>query len=137
MSQQNIVTAIYTKLTGDNGAGGVATLATGGIYETLAKQNSTMPYVVFAVIDDPPTDYFNGTNDVDTRFQVDIYGKRNLGAGVVRAIADRCYALMHEQSITVTGHANAQTWCIDKGNVDVEGIAYRIMQTWHLIATET
>jgi hypothetical protein len=39
--------ALYSKLAGDTGAGGVATLAIGGIHRILAPQGTSAPYVVF------------------------------------------------------------------------------------------
>jgi hypothetical protein len=47
--------AIYSTLTGDTGAGGVNTLATGGIHQMIAPQAAGLPRVIFQEILNTPS----------------------------------------------------------------------------------
>ena len=134
MSQQEIADAIYTKLSGDSGAGGVSTLTGGRIWEGLATQNADLPLVTFNIITDPEVDYFNG-EDVDIEFQLDMWGDIEDGGAALRAVADRCRTLMHKQAITVANHTNGKTRCKDRGQLTPDDTAYRITQRYQLTAT--
>ena len=53
-SPQNVVEAVYTRLTGDStlntSLGGTASTA-GRVYHQLARQNDTLPLLIFDVLD--------------------------------------------------------------------------------------
>lgn len=134
MSQQEVADAINTKLSGDNGAGGVHTLTSGRIWEGLAEQNAELPLVTFNIITDPETDYFNG-EDIDVEFQVDVWGYVADGGKATRTIADRCRTLMHKQNITIANHTAGKTRCKDRGQLTSDEDAYRITQRYQLTAT--
>lgn len=134
-TQQDIIDAIYSKLVADTGAGGVHTLTGGRIYENIAPQEASWPFVCFFLLGDRPNDSFTGLTDVEPTFQIDFYGYRRLGAKAIRAIADRAYTLMHKQALTITNYTGGQTWCTNRGHVETEEDAYRVIQEWKILAS--
>lgn len=135
MSQQNLIDAIYTTLSGDNGVGGVYTLTSGRIYNEEGPVNAALPMVVFDVTEEPPTRYFGGGTDIDATVEVDVYGLKRLGEAATRTIAEAVYAKLGDQTISVTGHANASMHCLDRGQVeDLDG-AWHIQQRYKLLAS--
>lgn len=91
-------------LKADNGAGGVATLATGGIRDTRAGRNATYPLVIFR---------FQGGSDLnaqggDRRVWVNglwaVYAvTREASDAAIEPIAARLDTLLHGKSAAVTG----------------------------------
>ena len=79
-----MVDAIYTRLSGDTGAGGVSTLVSGHIWESEAKQGETYPNLVFRIVSDPSEFYFGGAEDLIAEMQIDIYGRRRSGSAALR-----------------------------------------------------
>ena len=97
---------MYSKLAADSGAGGVALLATGGIFQLDAPQKTTPPYVVFQEAHDTPGYTFGNTLAFDHVFYM-IRGfavnANEDGPQTAGKIADRLKTLLTNPSLTVTG----------------------------------
>lgn len=114
MSKTALDAAIYAKLSGDNGAGGVATLATGGIFNTEAAPRAGLPLVLFNVNDDPTVQFFAG-DTIDATFSVEVVEDKELGATTLTAIVDRARALLNNQNLTISGFNGGQVQCLNRG----------------------
>ena len=134
MSQQAVVDAIYTAFSGDTGAGGVSTLTGARIYNAIGPENVALPWLEFHLVTDVPQNFFSGQN-LDSEFDVNVYGLRSAGSKVTRTIAERVYTLMHAVALTITGITGASTWCLDRGTTDPEEDAYRHLMRWRVIGT--
>lgn len=130
-----MVDAIYTRLSGDTGAGGVSTLVSGHIWESEAKQGETYPNLVFRIVSDPSEFYFGGAEDLIAEMQIDIYGRRRSGSAALRPVAERVRTILHNLSITATGFSGASIQCIDRGVPMIEDDAYRIMQRYRIFGS--
>lgn len=101
-------TAIQAVLAADNGAGGVFTLSTGGIFQAKAPQGVFPPYTLWQEATDVPGYTFGNTLKFDhffyvfRAFAVDANTSGPYQAG---AIADRLKALLTNPTLTVTGKA--------------------------------
>lgn len=97
---------LLAALQADSGAGGVATLATGGIYSLDAPQKTTPPYVIFQEASDMPGYTFRNTLVFDhvfyliRAFAVDA---NTSGPAQVGTITDRLKALLTNPTLTVSG----------------------------------
>lgn len=130
--QQAVCDAIYTKLTAVQTVGTVHALTGGRIYEGQAPLDEALPFLVFNIISDVPDSTFDGDN-LDAEVQVTYVGGRGSGSKVTRTIADAGFTLLQNATdIAITGYNRAETWCVDRGTLDVEDDAYVIRQTWAL-----
>ena len=100
-----IVSGFYTKLSGD------AALQTklGGsasdkkIYNILASQDASLPYITFGLETDRPIGIFGSVNEIeDLTFWVNCFS--STGQKNCREIADLVLAVMDDASLTVTGY---------------------------------
>lgn len=135
-TQQPAINAFYGALAADTGAGGVSTLTAARIYEGQAPEAAAIPSVILNLVDDVPVESFT-TSDLNATLQVDVYGDRFAGSAVARTIADRLVTLLHRTSLSITGWNGGQVWCLDRGTLNIEDDAYRIMQTWRVTASTT
>lgn len=142
-TQQAIYDAIYAKLTATQTAGTPYALTEGRIYEAQSAINEDCPLIVFGLNADEVDGYFTVDN-VNLDFYVDIYGYKESGAKVTRTIADAVYALLHRQSLTITGYTGGVMLCRDRGGEAEQDLiaggetrrdAWRIRQIYHLWAT--
>ena len=102
---------IYSLLAADSGAGGVATLATGGIFQLSVPQGTIPPYVLFEELIDNPNYNFGNVNSCDyipyafRAFTIDDVNASSPVSGPFQAgrLADRFRALFSNPSISVSG----------------------------------
>lgn len=101
----DVATGLYGKLAADTGAGGVATLATGGIFQMEAVQDTATPYVIISQ-HTGQTDYTLRVlaND-DMLWLVKVVsggGSSAYGIDVARTIMARVDVILTNQTITVS-----------------------------------
>ena len=100
--------AIYSALSGDSGAGGVATLATGGIFNGRAL-DAVPTYVVFEELVDNPGYAFGNSVQFDyipyvvRAFAVDDVNGGNSGPRKAGTLVDRSRALLLNPILSITG----------------------------------
>jgi len=129
---QDVMNAVYVALTADTAAGGVATLATGGIYEIQADEDTSLPYVVYTMITANPRGQLTA-DKVDSEIALDIIGHTNNGLAVLRTIGERAFAVLNRQSLTVSraGFTGTCTLnCLNRGLPTPEADEYRLAQTY-------
>ena len=133
MSAGSLEAGIYSKLTADSGAGGVATLATGGIYNTQAKPRATLPLVIFNVSDDGIPQRFSG-DVIDAEFTVEVIADKELGITPVNAIVDRLFTLLDNDSITISGYNGGNVQCLNRGQAITDVDVLRNVSVYHVHA---
>jgi hypothetical protein len=98
---------LFNKLNGDNGAGGVRTLSTGGIYHVTPNQRAGFPKTVFGQYTPNIPEYTLSTKAVDhTQYYVTPYAvdtASTTGVEVTAQISERSEDLLTDGSITVSG----------------------------------
>lgn len=97
---------LLAALNADVGAGGIFTLATGGIFQLDAPQGTIPPYVIFQEAADTPGYTFRNTNVFDHLFyMIRAFGvdANTSGQSQVGAIADRLAILLTNLSLAVSG----------------------------------
>lgn len=97
--------ALQTKLDADSGAAGVATLATGGIYQLAAPQGSEVPFVVFQELLDTPEYSFTQLVSDRVMYQIKALAKDANVSGQYEAgrIMDRVRELLTDPTLNVSG----------------------------------
>jgi hypothetical protein len=97
--------AIKTKLVADSGAGGVATYATGGIYQLNAPQGSQFPYVVFQELLDTAGYTFTRLATDHVFYQIKALAKDANVSGPFETgrIMDRVRVVLTDPTLNVTG----------------------------------
>lgn len=102
--------AIYSKLSGDTGMGGVATLSTGGIDQMIGKQGASFPRTLFQELTAMHQYSFGSRQCVHEFYQfkamaVDPVNSSDEGVSLAGAIVDRIVTLLTDPTMTVTGSA--------------------------------
>lgn len=133
MSKTALETAIYSTLSGDSGGGGVATLATGGIYNTEAAPRASLPLVLFNVNDDPTVTRFSG-DAIDATFSIEVVEDKELGASTLTAIVDRARVLLHNQTLTISGFNGGDVICTNRGQTFTDVDALRNISLYYVHA---
>lgn len=97
--------AIYSNLTGDTGAGGVNTLATGGIHQLKAPQTAGLPRVHFQELLDSPLYSFAALSADHFFYQFKALAADTTveGATLAGTIAERMRSILSDPTMTVTG----------------------------------
>lgn len=98
--------AVYSKLTGDAGAGGVNTLATGGIHQMKAPQTAGLPRVVFQELTRKNLYTFRVLAAGHVFYQFKALAAdtpTDEGATLAGTIADRMETLLLDPTMTITG----------------------------------
>lgn len=98
--------AIYSKLTGDTGAGGVNTLATGGIHQMKAPQTAGLPRVHFQELLDTALYTFAALSADHVFYQFKALAAdtpTDEGATLAGTIAERMRTVLFDPTMTVTG----------------------------------
>ncbi len=96
--------AILANLQADNGAGGVATLATGGIFPDVAPQGTTPPFVVVSVRKgEDPTRVFQAIGFEEVELLVRATAKE-LTPKNAAAINRRVRARLDGAALTIAGY---------------------------------
>ena len=111
-AQQPIVDSLNGMLI--NGTNGVFTAVSGRIYNEMAPQDPTLPFIVFSIVTDPVQGYFV-VDDILVGFQVDVYNKIEAGTKADRTIADNIFATLHRQTLTISGYSGCSILCEDRG----------------------
>ena len=102
-----VETGLFSKLNGDNGAGGVKTLSTGGIYHINPNQKAGFPKTVFGQYTPDIPVYTMGLKAYDhleyyvTPYAVDT--ATTAGVDVTALISERAEALLTDGAITAEG----------------------------------
>ena len=99
-------TALKTKLDADTGAGGVANLATGGIFQLDAPQKTVPPYLIFQEANDTPGYTFGNLLAFDHVYYVlraFAVNANEDGPQTAGKIADRLKVLLTNPSLAVSG----------------------------------
>ncbi len=141
-AEQPIINAIQALL--NNSTSVTATVST-RIYDTMAPQDPTQPFILTTVVSDPVQGYFDAKDDLGPmQMQVDIFGKIEAGIKTVRQLGDTVYAALHRQTFTATGYTGCSLICVDRGqNMDQDLIiggrtqqdAWRQTQTYDVYGT--
>jgi hypothetical protein len=134
MSKLALEIGIYNKLIADSGAGGVAALATGGIYNTQAADDATLPLVLFNVSDDPIGQRFSATDLIDAEFTIEVIADKELGAVPMDAIVDRAVALLNNQTLTISGFEGNSVQCLNRGVTFTDVDAIRSVSVYKIHA---
>ncbi len=133
MIQQYAVNAIYAALVADSGAGGVAALTGGRIYDTQAPDPATVPFLVFQ----RATDGVKSTLAEDTadfELQVDCYGTTAAGMAVLRGgLTERVITLLSRSAVNYST-CYARIVLIGGGRDFVEGNFLRVMLRFQVYA---
>lgn len=101
--------AIYAKLTGDTGGGGVNTLSNGGIYQLNAKQAAPFNFTVFQELLDTPDYAFSALSADHVFYQIkhvcvdDANNTTISGPVAAGTLADRTRVLLTDPTLNVTG----------------------------------
>ena len=141
-TQQAILDTVYNILVASNATASVSTR----IYDTMAPQDPTTPFIVFTVIGDVPKCYFSLENLGPLDLQVDIYGKIESGIKACRDIGDIVYAALHRNQPSSSGYTGVSILCTNRGErMDQDTIiggrtqqdAWRQMQTYKIFGTGT
>lgn len=113
--------AIYTKLSGDTGSGGLMTIVT-GVFNRVAPEGQAFPYVVWQTVSG--VDNYTLTKRAKSRFVIQLKALDKGDSGKVAGQAmDRIDALLNDAALTVTGFSllvirremNIQSVEVDEG----------------------
>ncbi len=126
-AQEPIVASLVANLLANTTISGYVSTR---VYDTMAPQDPTLPFLVVTIAADVPSLYFNGIHDLGPlEFQVDVYGKvepadGSGGSRNVRIIGDAVYAaFMGNTSITASGYSGMSIICTNRGaNMDQDQI---------------
>ncbi len=94
LTQQLFIDEIYTIIN--------SSISNIDVFDTIAKANADMPYIVFSVISDTPVLIFEG-DVTDMEIQVNVYSEVNDGISVTRAHSDQIVQTLEAGSIEVSG----------------------------------
>jgi hypothetical protein len=140
-----VADAIVAKLRADTGAGGAATLATGGIHDEVPEGTEGEYVVVGASDSDGPFNTF-GRNGHEASVTIDVVSKPSLNANTVvrgfkkaRALMSRIVALLEPSgALVVSGH---QTVLVQHTNIatftEPEGDVRRVVGRFQVITQDT
>jgi hypothetical protein len=93
--------ALYARLSGDSGTGGVAALATGGIYDLQGKQDASLPFVTFQKWTPLPTRWTFGVKvSDDALYLIKAYAADAKTAG---QITERAESILNDYALSVSG----------------------------------
>lgn len=96
--------ALETKFAADNGAGGIATLATGTWFKFFASQGAaTGRYIEYRDITGTPRYQFGGEACRELLYQMKVYDDVGESWAVATAIADRLEAILTDGTLNITG----------------------------------
>ena len=117
MAQVDLYTGINAKLVASTGGGTFYADVTGRIYQDFAPQNATLPFAVVSVLSDPQLLTFDN-NHMNATIECQVWGDAASGPHAVRAINDKLVALLHKQTITVSGFSNVAMVATDIGSAE-------------------
>jgi hypothetical protein len=96
-----VLGALYTVLAADIGTGGVATLATGGIHDTLAPEGTAPPFLIIQKLAPTPTAWTLTQKATDEAlYMVKAYAVSRKDAG---AIVERAETILNDAALSVSG----------------------------------
>jgi hypothetical protein len=101
-----LLIGLYSKLSGDSGSGGVASLSTGGIHQMVAPGNVVPPYTVFQELLDLPGYSFTALQYDSIAVQIKHFAvdANSAGADLAGQMADRCRVLLTDtNNLSVSG----------------------------------
>ena len=103
---QAIKTAIYTKLTADQGATPPSLYDDlgGRIYELQGVDDAALPLLTYEVQSTPVSGLFDGEVYIKSQVLFTIFGHRRLGAAAIGALEDKLYVLMKDATLAPSGY---------------------------------
>lgn len=126
MTTQATITGLYAALTADQGAGTFYEDLGGRIYEGAAPEEAALPLMVYQEITDPATNYLGGDTGIEMQVQIDLYGKRELGAKALGDIHTKVLSALEGASITIAGYVGGQLEFTERGRRSIDGDAHRV-----------
>lgn len=133
MSAHAVAEAVLSALTGDTVPGGVNTLLSGAIYDSLEPPNAGFPRAVLHWFPGEPwSDLVN--DSIDGELQVNITHYRRMGAEIARTVAQRVYTKLHRQSLTITGRTDCRPLCIEQGELADDETFTTIVQRYRVFS---
>lgn len=133
---QAILDAVHDALVADTSSGTLYDDLSGRIYQGIAPQNTTLPYLEFDCVSDVPERLMSGaiTQQVDVQF--DLYGNSDDGPRALGQIEAKLYALLEGVSIMPTGFDRGVVTCSLRMVRVREEDAYRITDQFTISGTE-
>jgi hypothetical protein len=122
---QDIVNALYTKLTASQVAGTFYAAVSGRIYHGEAPPSAALPLLVYNVITDEVLHNYGTTTQIAT-VQFDLYGDKALGAAALADAEGKLYTLLDKVAITPTGFDRGIIKFTARYGASVEEDAWRI-----------
>jgi hypothetical protein len=103
-----VLAALFTSLSADTGPGGVNTLSSGGIFDSVAPQGATRPFTIIHKQAPAPTLWtFSQKAADEALYLVKAYAADTAVSGgrkVAGAIIERAEALLNDAALPVSGH---------------------------------
>jgi len=111
-----ITDAIYGQLTASQIAGTVYAALSGRIYHLEAKENETLPLLVFGAISNMPEVNFDGSTTETCMVEFTLYGQGyEAGAAALQAIDDKLLTCLEGQILSPTGYDRLTVRCRERG----------------------
>lgn len=115
----------------DNGAGADLRYR---VFPDEGEQDADLPLVVSSLTTDPVDGTF-AEDSVDSEFDIDIYTPRATGKARARRLAEKVFRLFHKKHVPIAGYSVMQTVCTNRGLVQIEEDAYRVVMTFRAWAS--
>lgn len=139
MSWAALGAGIVTLIEADTGAGGLFESSganeISGIYNTVAPQDQSQPYIVFSNVSGTEIKSFD-KDAVEYVVQFDLYAPWRTDGKKATAVADRLRTVIDRKKPTLSG------WTADYGQIiasrgpEVEDDMFRLSVDWELIVTK-
>lgn len=128
---QDVVTAIYSKLTSDSST--FSSDVGGRIYELRAPaNNATFPLAVFSVITPGVESTFNNKILKAFVFQVDLYGKASIGMASLASTQAKLVTLLNQSTIAVTNNGTGTFEVVSEARRSLEDSYIRLSTDFRL-----
>jgi len=123
---QELVNAIYTKLTAVQTAGTLYDDVGGRIYYGVAPDDALLPLVLIDLVYENVESSF-GTDRVDTAsFQIDIFGSIKLGVVAVGNLEIKLFNLLNSVTLSATDYNNVSVECKTRNQRSIGDEAHQI-----------
>jgi hypothetical protein len=136
---QSLCGAIYSKCTGDTGAAGVATLASGGIYDVLAPDAASHPFLTYQIVSAPRDYTFTQLAEISFTILFTAFDE-GLDWTNTRAITEALGALLTDSSgWSISGYRVIKVRLINSLDTqeELEGRDYPVTKSWFSIMLAT
>lgn len=136
---QDIINALYTKLTADTSSGSLHDKLGGAIFHMRAPQNEALPLMVFSIVSGDPNEWFNTIVTQVVLVDFDIYVDTRVGMSATTGggtIEESLYDLLRSFDLTVSGHDRGVVIFETRNAQFVEEEAIRITDRVQIQATQ-